>query len=215
MAVRDELHANKDLVVAIVGVVVLSVLTASMFFIEQIQFGPGEEDTDEGTTFEVNFTNSELQTYDLGDQAGGTLQAGEETVVQVAGPAPNVTSVQATLSWSQDGQQDIDQDEFYLAIDGPEATSCQSGAARASGSIVQGCTGVDVPDPVNVTAANESEALRTVGTVVPANLSATGTYDVTIALNSTGNDNAVDDSNSYELTFQYRAYEPDAAKALS
>lgn len=215
MGFREDLHENKDLVVAVVGVIVLSVLTASMFYIEQVQLGPDGNQTGSGplTTYQATFSNDSFQEVDLGDNATGTLNNGESVNVTVPVPRANVTAVLATLDWEPSGQQDIDPDTFSLVIFGPGGASCEDQTSGSSAPLKRTCSGVDVPADRNVSARSMADAERKIATRVPARTAATGDYHVRITLESTGNDGPVDDSNGYTLTFDVKTYVVDVTQA--
>lgn len=204
MPVRDDLHENKDLVVAIVGVVVLSVLTASLFYLENVQLGPGQGGSGSGELhmYEVAFEEEE-HGVDLGSDGSGTLGSGESVTVEVPVTAPNVTRVEVTLTWGSSGPNDLQMDELSLQIEGPAGATCQRQASGTSGSLTRSCEGVAVPDTIEgIAASTEQDALRQAAMEVPADRGATGTYTVTVTLEDT-RDAPLDDENDWSLEAVY------------
>lgn len=204
MSVRDDLHHNKDLVVAVVGVVVLAVLTVGLFALGQVQFGPGTGGGDQLGLYRVTFSEED-HAIDLGDNATGTLSEGESVEIEVEIGVANVTRSEFVLTWSQDGAGDINMDEFSIGVEHPSETfTCGSTTSGTSGSLTIDCDGVPIPETIEeIAGRGEEGALRTAArTEAPPDERATGTYLVTITLEDTGGE-PTDDSNSYELEATY------------
>lgn len=211
MSVRDDLHHNKDLVVALIGVVVLAVLTVGMFALGQVQLGPGGDSGQLGV-YRVTFSEEE-HTLDLGDKAEGTLGAGESNTTAVPIEALNVTRAEFTLTWDSSDAGDINMDEFSLEVEPPGPFDCDGKVTGTSGSLTIACDGVPVPETIEEIAGQGKEgALRNAArSEAPPDARATGTYNVTITLEDTGGE-PTDDGNDYELSVVYSDFHPHAEK---
>lgn len=211
MSVRDDLHHNKDLVVALVGVVVLAVLTVGMFALGQVQLGPGGDSGQLGI-YRITFSEEDHDVQ-LDDRAEGTLSAGESNTTAVAVDSLNVTRVEFRLTWDSSDAGDINMDEFSLAVEPPGPFDCDGKVTGTSGSLSIACDGVPVPDTIEeIAGQGEAGALRTAArSEAPPDDRATGTYNVTITLEDTGGE-PTDDGNGYELSVVYSDFHAHAEK---
>lgn len=216
MPVRDDLHHNKDLVIAVVGVVVLAVLTVGLFALGQVQFGTGAGGSDQLGVFEITFTEED-HGIDLGDRAEGTLSDGEENTTSVPIEALNVTRSEFVLTWGQDGPGDVNQDTFSIAVEHPSETfTCDSKTTGTSGSLTIECAGVEIPETIEeIAGRGEEGALRNAAQEqAPPDDGATGTYNVTITLEDTGPE-PTDDGNGYQLEATYWDFHAHAERIRS
>lgn len=215
MPVRDDLHHNKDLVIAVVGVVVLAVLTVGLFALGQVQFGTGGGGSDRLGVFEITFTEEDHE-IDLGDQAEGTLSDGEENTISVPIEALNVTRSEFRLTWDGSDAGDVNMDEFSIAVEHPGQFTCDNKKTGTSGSLTITCAGVEIPETIEeIAGRGEEGALRNAAQEqAPPDDGATGTYNVTITLEDTGPE-PTDDGNGYQLEATYWDFHAHAERIRS